>query len=100
MDGTPIFDIKPYIPYADCIPDAKEGWASSPSELLEVSFSGEAASLLSEAEKAELCSILQNDPRPAYQDDPERVYGFTYEDREIRFTVKGSVLTVISAERR
>ena len=100
MDGTPIFDIKPYIPYADCIPDAKEGWASSPSELLEVSFSGEAASLLSEAEKAELCSILQHDPRPAYQDDPERVYGFTYEDREIRFTVKGSVLTVISAERR
>lgn len=98
MNGTPIFDIKPYIPYADCIPNAKEGWASSPSDLLEVSFSDEAASLLSEAEKAELCSVLRNDPRPAYQDDPDRIYGFVYEDKEIRFIVNGSVLTVISAE--
>ena len=98
MDGTPIFDIKPYIPYADCIPEAKEGWASSPSDLLEVSFSDEVASLLSEAEKAELCSILQNDPRPAYQDDPDRIYGFAYWNREIRFIIKGKHLTVISAE--
>ena len=98
MDGTPIFDIKPYIPYADCIPEAKEGWASSPSDLLEVSFSDEVASLLSEAEKAELCSILQNDPRPAYQDDPDRIYGFAYGNREIRFIIKGKHLTVISAE--
>ena len=98
MDGTPIFDIKPYIPYADCIPEAKEGWASSPSDLLEVSFSDEVASLLSEAEKAELCSILQNDPRPAYQDDPDRIYGFAYGNIEIRFIIKGKHLTVISAE--
>jgi hypothetical protein len=100
MDGTPIFDIKPYIPYADCIPEAKEGWASSPSDLLEVSFSDEVASLLSEAEKAELCSILQNAPRPAYQDDPDRIYGFAYGNREIRFIVKEKHLTVISAEQQ
>lgn len=91
MDGTPIFDIKPYIPYADCRTEATEGFAPCPSEKLEVVFACEYPEEL----KQELTEILSLDPRPRYQDEPERVYGFGYAGYEISFKVEKDLLTVI-----
>lgn len=99
MDGTPIYDIKPYIPYADCRPDAAGGFAPAADETLEVVFPPELLAALPEALRAAALGVLAQDPRPSYQNDPERVYGFRFGPAEIGFTVRGGVLTVCRCER-
>lgn len=99
VDGTPIFDIKPYLPYADCHPDAKGGFTDETEfHRLKVTIPDELIEKLSDKDKAGLIQVLENDPRPGYHDDPERVYGFTFSDREIKFLVAGDTLNVISIE--
>ena len=93
MDGTPIFDIKPYIAYADAHPEAKGGFTDS------VTFKKLSVVLPENVAAPEgLESVLENDPRPRYQDDPDRVYGMEYAGCEIKFKVTGDTLTVISIE--
>ena len=95
MDGTPILDIKPYIPYADSHPDAVGGFASAPAgETLEVVIPPEALAQIPENRREALRGVLAQDPRPHYQNDPERVYGFGFAGLEIRFSVDGSRLLV------
>ena len=94
MDGTEIVDIKPYVPYADCHPDAVGGFSKDGSERLEVVFSDELKSKIPENKQAALIKVLELDPRPQYQDDPERVYGFGFAGYDVRFTVNGGILTV------
>ncbi len=92
MNGTPIYDIKPYIPYSDSIPEATEGFTASGIDRLPVSIPDELLALVPEDQRETLLGVLSLDPRPAYHDDPERVYGFSYGELEIRFRVKdGSV---------
>ena len=95
MDGTPILDIKPYIPYADSHPDAVGGFASAPAgETLEVVIPPELLAQIPEGRREALRGVLAQDPRPHYQDDPDRVYGFGFAGMEIRFSVAGTTLTV------
>ena len=95
MDGTPILDVKPYIPYADCQPDAVGGFASAPAgETLEVVIPPEVLAQIPENRREALRGVLAQDPRPHYQDDPERIYGFGFAGMEIRFSVNGTTLTV------
>ena len=99
MDGTPIFDIKPYLPYADCILDAVGGFASAPAAAtLEVQFPQSLAEKLPADKRDALIGVLAQDPRPRYQNDPERVYGFKFAGFEIRFTVQDQLLTVCGIE--
>ncbi len=101
MDGTPIYDIKPYVPYADCRPDAAEGFTSQNQDyLLEVDMPEELLGLVPAHQRDGLVGALAHDPRPAYQRDPERVYGFEYAGFEVRFSVDGKQLTVVSVEPR
>ena len=100
VDGTPIYDIKPYLPYADCRPEATGGFTDrTDKRTVEVAFEPGIAEKLTEEEEKALRSVLKEDPRPAYQDDPERVYGFGFAGRQIRFRVRDGVLTVIEIER-
>ena len=95
MNGTPIFDIKPYLPYADSHPEAKGGFAAVEWErLLTVDCPTELLSRVPELQRNALLEILSQDPRPSYQNDPERVYGMAYGGMDIRFSVAGNVLTV------
>ncbi|MBE6758663.1 MAG: tRNA (N6-threonylcarbamoyladenosine(37)-N6)-methyltransferase TrmO [Ruminococcaceae bacterium] len=95
MDGTPIYDIKPYIPYADCHPDASQGFTRQNQDyLLEVVFPEDLLELIPAARRDGLIGALAHDPRPAYQRDPERVYGFEYAGFEVRFSVSEKQLTV------
>ena len=97
MDGTPILDIKPYLPYVDAHPEATGGFApSAPERRLTVECPPEALELLPEGSRAALLGVLAEDPRPAYQDDPGRVYGFGFAGAEVKFTVDGNRLTVLS----
>lgn len=98
MDGTPIFDIKPYLPYADCKPEALSGFAPDAGRTLSVSFAPGAEDLLPEEKRAALRGILANDPRPRYQEDPERVYGLRFAGREVKFRVAEGTVTVLSVE--
>lgn len=98
MDGTPIFDIKPYIPYADCRPEASGGFAPDPGATLTVSIPEELEGKIPEEKRAALRGILENDPRPRYQDDPERRYGLSFGGMEIAFRVNGRTLTVTEVE--
>ena len=96
MDGTPIYDIKPYVPYTDCHPDAAEGFApADTSRLLKVEIPEEMLVHIPEEDRAALRGVLEQDPRPAYQRDPERVYGFGFAGMEVRFTVRNGVLQVV-----
>ena len=100
MDGTPIFDIKPYIPYSDCHENAVGGFADTAGEfLLQVDFPAELLSLLPENKQAAAIGILSHDPRPSYQRKPDRVYGISFAGFDIRFTVKDDVLTVVAVEK-
>ena len=100
VNGTPIYDIKPYLPYADCKPDATGGFTDGTvKRTVDVQFSGEALKQLTEDERRELKAVLKEDPRPAYQDDPERVYGFGFAGKQVRFRVRDGILTVIGIER-
>lgn len=95
MDGTPIFDIKPYIPYGDCHPDATGGFTDTTGDfLLNVSFPPALLSLLPEDKRDAAIGVLSHDPRPSYQQSPERVYGLSFAGYDIRFTVVENVLTV------
>ena len=95
LDGTPIFDIKPYLPYADAHPEAEGGWTGGERDaLLEVRCPDALLALLPENRREALVGVLANDPRPHYQADPERVYGLRFAGFNIRFTVDGRTLTV------
>ena len=79
MDGTPIFDVKPYVPYADAHPEALSGFAPDPGATLDL-------------------GVLANDPRPRYHSDPERIYGLRFGEQNVKFTVSGQRLTVVDVE--
>ena len=96
MNGTPIFDIKPYIPYADCHPEATGGFTTAVQmKQLEVRIPDDLLSKIPESKRDGLLGVLKLDPKPRYQADPERVYGMDFADLEIRFQVRDGVLTVI-----
>ena len=100
MNGTPIYDIKPYLPYCDSIPDAIGGFTETLGERkLEVNISEELLGRVPEKKRAELLGVLRGDPRPSYQDDPQREYGFGFADFEIGFKVSGETLTVTRIEK-
>lgn len=95
MDGTPILDIKPYLPFADCRPEASGGFAEPLREKeLQVDIPPELLERLPEEKREPLRRILAQDPRPSYQRDPARIYGFPFAGFEIRFTVSGERLSV------
>ena len=97
MDGTPIFDIKPYVVYADARPEARSGFVDQTDwEPLEVIIPEEVAAAIPAEHLAALRAILSQDPRPAFHDDPERVYGMPFLHLDIRFKVSGRVLTVVA----
>ena len=99
MNGTPIVDIKPYIPYADCRPEAAGGFTDTVArERLRVVIPDELAAALPEDKLRALTGVLESDPRPSYQSDPGRIYGFGFAGREVRFSVDGGVLTVLGIE--
>ena len=96
MDGTPIYDIKPYIVYADCHPDARSGFVDSRSwPKLEVVIPEEIAKNYQPERLSVLRKILELDPRPHYQNDPQRIYGMPFDGTDVRFFVENGVLTVI-----
>lgn len=94
MDGTPIYDVKPYVAYADSFPDARSGFASAaPESLLKVSIPDGLD--LTPEQRETLSGILALDPRPAYQQEPGRVYGMPFCGKDVHFRVDNDVLTVI-----
>lgn len=99
MDGTPIYDIKPYIPYADSIPDASSGFAPDPGKRLEVIIPEELEVRIPTEKRAALRKVLSLDPRPQYLDEGDREYGFGFAGFEIRFTVVDGTVRVLSAEK-
>ena len=95
LDGTPIYDIKPYIKYTDSHPDAKSSFAEEEyGKRLEVIIPDGEAIKLKDAEKEVLTALLEEDPRPSYQEDPEREYGMLFASVEVFFKVKEKTLTV------
>ena len=99
VSGTPIFDIKPYLAYADSYPDASGGFTDGDAgERLTVDFPPELLARFDSGERQGLLSALAADPRPRYQDDPERVYGMRYDGRNVRFTVRDGTLFVTEVE--
>lgn len=94
MDGTPIFDVKPYLPYADAHPEARGGFAQLAPEPLKVQFPQELLEIIPPEQRAALLGVLAQDPRPAYQNDPSRIYGMRFGQFDIRFTVDGAALSV------
>lgn len=99
MDGTPIFDIKPYIPYGDSHPDATGGFTDTADDfLLDVEFPCMLLDKIPESKHKALLGVLSHDPRPSYQQDPERIYGLTFAGFDVRFTVKDKTLTVTQLE--
>lgn len=95
MDNTPIYDIKPYIPYGDSHPDATGGFTDQiRDKLLEVEFPGRLLELIPKEKQEALIDVLKLDPRPSYQNEPDRLYGFEFSSFDIRFQVSGNKLTV------
>ncbi len=95
MDGTPIYDIKPYIAYADSHADARGGFVDTVERhTLTVNCGEELLALVPEEKRAALLGVLAQDPRPSYQEDAERIYGMAFAGLDVKFTVDGSVLTV------
>lgn len=100
MDGTPIFDIKPYVPYADCQPQAAGGFTDSVGDfLLEVDFPPHLLERVPAEERPALLGVLAHDPRPSYQQDPQRIYGLSFGGFNVRFQVDKHRLTVIETEK-
>lgn len=96
MNGTPVYDIKPYLPYTDCHPEAVGGFADRFVDYrLEVVFPEEWLRVVPESKREALIGVLAGDPRPAYQKDPQRVYGMRFGESEVHFRVEGEVLTVV-----
>lgn len=99
MDGTPIYDIKPYVVYADSHPEARSGFVDKNAiRWLEVVVPDAVAAHYSSDELAALRKVLSLDPRPHYQDNPEKVYGMMYAGKDVKFRVEGDVLTVVEVE--
>lgn len=95
MDGTPIFDVKPYIPYSDSHPDASGGFTDTAGEyLLKVVFPDDLLQRLPEEKRRAAIGVLSHDPRPSYQRNADRIYGLPFAGFDIRFTVREDVLTV------
>ena len=95
LNGTPIYDIKPYLPYAESHPDARGGFSEKVKDnKLTVKFSAEIPDDITERQLSALCEVLSQDPRPQYQDDPGRIYGMSYLSYDVKFTVSENVLTV------
>ena len=100
MDGTPIFDIKPYIPYGDCHPDATGGFTDNAGDfLLQVDFPEPLLQLLPEEKRDAVIGVLSHDPRPSYQQSSDRIYGLNFAGFDIRFSVDGEKLTVIDIKK-
>lgn len=96
MDGTPIFDIKPYIPYSDCHTEATGGFTDTAGDfLLKVEFPAELLALLPEDKRESAIGVLSHDPRPSYQRKPDRVYGLSFAGFDLRFCVREDTLTVL-----
>ena len=96
LDGTPIYDVKPYLPYADAYPEALGGFTDrTPRRRLEVRCPEELLARVPEEKREALLGVLAEDPRPSYQSDRSRVYGMAFAGMEVRFTVAGDVLTVV-----
>lgn len=98
MDGTPIYDIKPYVPYADARPEARSGFAQGADRTLEVQVPSEELQKLPEAKQQALVGILSQDPRPHYQKDPERIYGLAFDRWNVKFRVENGTVWVITIE--
>lgn len=100
MDGTPILDIKPYLPYTDCHPEALGGFTGDIAEsLLEVDCPEEYLMMFTLEQRRALLEVLSHDPRPAYQADPKRVYGMAFAGFDVRFRVMGGKLQVVEVEK-
>ncbi len=100
MDGTPIFDIKPYIPYSDSHPEAIGGFTDTAEDfLLQVHIPAELLEKLPESKREAAMGVLSHDPRPSYQRDPERVYGLNFAGFDIRFRVNEKRLTVLEVNK-
>ena len=96
LDGTPIYDIKPYLPYVDSHPDARGGFTEKTADYaLEVVFPDEWLNKIQEDKREALMGVLAGDPRPSYQNDPARVYGVRYAQYNVKFTVDEGTLTVV-----
>ena len=101
MDGTPILDIKPYLPYADAHPEASGGFTGNVGgKVLEVDFPQNLLDKVPEDKREALLGVLSRDPRPSYQHDPNRVYGMAFAGLEVGFSVDGDRLTVRTVERK
>ena len=95
LDGTPIYDIKPYLPYVDSHPEASNGFALEEKDgKLEIDFPQELLSIIPENKRNALISVLKQDPRPGYQDDPERIYGIVFFEFNINFKITDNILSV------
>lgn len=100
MDGTPIFDIKPYIPYADSYPDAIGGFTDTAEDfLLEVIFPDDLLKKIPEDKQRAAIGVLRHDPRPSYQRDPNRIYGLPFAGYDIRFIITEKILTVLEVSK-
>ena len=100
LDGTPIYDIKPYLPYADCRPEATGGFTDGGEDYrLEVDIPARWLERVPEEKRPALRGVLAQDPRPAYQRDPDRVYGLDFAGLEVRFAVRDGLLTVVEIRR-
>lgn len=101
MDGTPIYDIKPYIPIADCKQDAIGGFSDQYAQYsLQVDFPQQWLNMIPSDKREALIQVLAQDPRPSYQKDNHRIYGLEFADYDVKFTVEGETLTVYSVEAR
>ena len=100
MNGTPIFDIKPYIPYADSKPEALGGFAPDSGATLQVEMDEEALGTFPVEKREALRAVLANDPRPRYQNDPERVYAMDFAGFDVKFSVDGETLKLISTKKK
>jgi len=101
MDGTPIYDIKPYLPFADSHPEASGGFTDQTKEYgLQVEISDEVLAVVAEEKREALKSVLAHDPRPSYQNDPERIYGMEFAGYEVKFRVEDGILYVTNIEQR
>lgn len=100
MSETPVYDIKPYLPYADSIPDAVGGFTEGlEKRRLEVDVDEKLLNIFPEEKRETLLAVLNGDPRPSYQNDPDRVYGFEFAGYEVKFRVNGDKITVESIEK-
>ena len=101
MNGTPIFDIKPYVPYADAHPDAAGGFTTSLADApLRVDFPEELRRGFTPEQQKAIIGILERDPRPHYHDDPERIYGMSFAGHDVRFCVQGGTARVCAVEKQ